>query len=320
MRVRADGRRVAALVARAAASALAAAALAFLAVAPAEAAACRGGDERPGEAWAVWGECTSRTPGRPPSADQRRLWESYCGHSTQASVWGGAWRDVPGRDEVVFHRVGPLGDAAEYEWFGYDPTGTYTWFDVMCIYRFPDGAWDWVDYGSVLWESSAPVPIEEVVDRAKAKIRPPAPSPASAPPLDDVIVKARTWLWLAGYPWRPIAESESQGAVTVNVVATPARVVWEMGDSGLATCHGPGTPWAPGAAAAAADCHYTFVDSSAIMPTGVFNGTVTVVFDVEWWLDDPWSAGRRMGGAGTVERSAAFAVDVDEIQALETDG
>jgi len=284
---------------------------------------CSGGGSDLYDVGYVWGECTGKSPGQPPTSDLRVIWEAYCSNTRQAEEWGGVWHDVAGLPEVWFDFVGNL-TPEEYALLRYDPTGVYAWYDTMCISWFDEDAggpaWAFVDNGVVLWEVTPPVPVQELVDRAKDRVDPPNPTLAAAPPLEDVIVRAQTWLWLEGYPWEPIEEAESQGAVTVYVVATPTRVEWEMGDAGLVTCSGPGVAWTPGADDSTSDCHYTYEDSSAILPGGVFNASATVVFEVEWWMDDPWTTGRYMGGNGTIERTTPFSADVDEIQAIETGG
>lgn len=319
MRVCTDRRRIAAVVGLALGIALT---FELLSPESVQAQSCGGGGYG-GEVGEVWGSCTGETPGQPPSSNQESLWYAYCENTLQADEWGGAWQDVPDHLEMYFSYVARL-TPEEYVDFSYDPTGVYAWYTILCIHWFDADsggpAWGWVDNGIILFEETPPVPVQTLVDRAKDRVDPPYPVLGTAPPLDNVIVKAQTWLWLDGYLWEPWEESESQGAVTVYIVATPTRVEWEMGDSGLVVCSGPGVPWAPGADDSDSDCHYAFEDSSAILPGGVFGGSANVVFEVEWWMDDPWETGRYMGGNGTIERETLFTVDVDEIQAIETGG
>ena len=319
MRIRADSQRVAGVLIF---LAVVAAGVVLWTYSPVEAQSCGGGGDV-GDVGSVWGSCTGKTPGKPPTSNQKAIWEHYCINTEQAEEWGFVWQDVPDLLEIRFDFVAYM-TPDEYALFNYDPTGVYAWYTIGCISWFDEAsggpAWGWVDNGVELFEESPPVPIQTVVDRAKDKVDPPDPTLGSAPPLEDVVVKAQTWLWLDDYPWEPVEESESQGAVTVYIVATPTRVEWEMGDAGYVECSGPGLRWTPGADDAASDCHYTYEDSSAILPGGVFTGSATVVFEVEWWMDDPWETGRYMGGSGTIERTAAFTVDVDEIQAIETGG
>ena len=295
--------------------------LLVLAATPADA-VCGGGGGF-GDVGDVWGECTGNTPGQPPTSNQQALWEHYCLNTPQAEDWGLVWQDVPGERELRFFFVGYL-RSDEYVDLNFDPTGVYGWYTIGCVEWFDEDsggpAWGWVDNGVEVFEVTPPVPVQTILDRAKARVDPPYPTLGAAPPFEDVIVKAQTWLWLDGYPWEPWEETETQGMVTVYVVATPTRVEWEMGDSGLAVCSGPGVPWSPGADEADSDCHYTFVDSSAILPGGEFAGSANAVFDVEWWMDDPWNVGRYMGENGTIERETFFTIDVDEIQAIETGG
>ena len=321
MRVRTYGERVAAVLIVGAVLVLG---LSVAAVPSAEAAPplC-GGNGRIGTVGSVWGECEGNTPGQPPTANQEGIWGAYCGESEQAEAWGWVYQDVPDMREVVFSYVEDL-SMDDYVDLNYDPTGVYAWYDIGCITWYDEDAggpgWNYDDYGVVIFEVTPPIPIEDLLDRARAGVDPPFPTSAAAPPFDNVVVKAPTWLWLDGYQWETLESSDSQGMVTVRIVATPARVEWEMGDSGRVVCDGPGVPWTPGADDADSDCSYTFEDSSAILPAGVFAGSATVVFEVEWWMTDPWRVDEYMGDTGTIERETTFSVDVDEIQAIETNG
>ena len=188
------------------------------------------------------------------------------------------------------------------------PSPNEIWVAWICI----DGAWGSYMFTIVIVDPPDP---EDIRDEVAARIRPPIPVPATAPPFDDVIVKAQTWLWLEAYPWMPIEDSDSQGGISVTVRATPTLATWAMGEGTSVTCAGPGTPWTPGADDADSYCQYAYADSSAITQSGTFAGSVTVTWEFEWWED-----GTYRGVFGTIEPSTTFAVDVDEIQAIETSG
>jgi hypothetical protein len=78
---------------------------------------------------------------------------------------------------------------------------------------------------------------------------------------------------------------------------------------------GPGIVWTSGALEDATDCSYTYDHSSYGKPEGRFKASVTVTWEFEWWINDVYQ-----GVFGTVDLSAAFAVAVGEIQAVETGG
>ena len=121
------------------------------------------------------------------------------------------------------------------------------------------------------------------------------------------VVQLPTWLWVDG-EWEPIEESESQGLVTVVVQARPVQVAWVLGEHGGVICDGPGTEWSPGFGEDATDCAYTFDASGA----GVAS-SATVQWTFRWWLN-----GNDMGDFGDLTVTTDFAIDVAEIQAIET--
>jgi len=54
------------------------------------------------------------------------------------------------------------------------------------------------------------------------------------------------WLWAespSGQTMGPISRSASEGGYTVTASAEVERVRWSMGDGGVKTCAGPGTPY-----------------------------------------------------------------------------
>ena len=188
------------------------------------------------------------------------------------------------------------------------PSPNEIWVAWICA----DGTWGSYMFSILIVDPPDP---EDIRDDVAARIRPPTPIPATVPDFDTLIVRAQTWLWLDGYAWSPLEDSDSQGGISVTVRATPKYVTWVMGDGGSVVCSGPGTPWTPGAEDAESDCHYTYTDSSSITGSGTFAGSVTVTWEFEWWED-----GVYRGVFGTVEPTAPFTTDVDEIQAIETGG
>jgi hypothetical protein len=87
----------------------------------------------------------------------------------------------------------------------------------------------------------------------------------------------------------------------------PIKVVWNMGDGGQVTCDGPGIPWNNADPNGTTDCSYTYKTA------GSFMATVTVFFGASWSASNG-TAGR----LGAVNGQATFPVQVDEIQAVNT--
>ena len=297
MRVRAYGARVALGLTIALALALP---VVTLAAVPAYADHCSGGGSVDDDGGAVVGECHVSTPGEGGDRTMSEVWDIYC--SAAGPFQAG--------DEVGFYEVGPVGPD-EVVLFGLDPTGEYVWYDVIC---WRDGRGD-IEV-QIIVEVTPPVPPEVIRDIAAARLEPPAPSPQTSPPLArQTFVQVPTWLWLDESAWSPIETSTTRGITTVSVRATPTHARWVMGDGGGITCDGPGTAWVSGASEDDSDCSYTYRHSSYGEPSGRFEASATVTWEFEWWINDVYQ-----GVFGTVDLSAAFGVEVAEIQAVETGG
>ncbi len=271
-----------------------------LSTAPAFANHCGGAgwtNDRGGE---VVGECHLEDPSQSGSTTVNQLWDRYCNDA-------GPYQEG---DEVGFYEIGPV-DPDEIDLFGLDPAGEYVWYDVIC---WRDGRE--ATERQIIVETTPAVSPEVMRDDVAARIEPPAPAPATSPPLArHAVVRMPTWLWLdAGY-WQPLEVSETRGLVTVTVRATPTQADWVMGDGGGVTCFGPGVEWRSGLAEDATDCSYTYLHSSYGEPGGRFETSVAVTWTFEWWLN-----GSYQGTFGTVDVSTDFAVAVGEIQAIETGG
>lgn len=160
-----------------------------------------------------------------------------------------------------------------------------------------------------------------VRDRARARLVPPLPTPSVSP--GRAVVRVPTWLWVDG-GWSVLAETETQGSVTVRVQARPVTTTWEL-DEATHTCTGPGVAWSPQAqqaydrqpatvrGAGNPACTFTFVDSSTTRPDGVHHARVSVAWEFAWWLN-----GQPQGVFGSLERSTDFDVTVGEIQTVVT--
>ena len=212
-----------------------------LTAAPASAHHCTGdGDiyEGGGE---VVAECHGVTPGQPGGGSVHELWDVYCSEA-------GPFQEG---DEVGFYEVAPV-TAEEVALFGFDPTGEYMWYDVIC---WRDGRGEIET--QIIVEITAPISPEAMRDIAAARLVPPSPDPETSPPLaEQTFVRVSTWLWLDPAAWSPIEVSETRGLTTVTVRATPTHARWVMGDGGGTTCAGPGVVWTSGLSEDATDCSY----------------------------------------------------------------
>lgn len=280
--------------------AMVATAVAILA-APASAHHCSGeGDIYQGGGDVV-AECHGQTPGRRGGGTVHETWDIYC------AVAVGEYQDG---DDVTFDATDELTEQ-DVVHLGFDPTGEYWWWNVTC-WRGGDAAYA----REFAVEVRPPVPPETIRDLAAARLVPPVPDPETSPPLArQTFVRVPTWLWLDATSWAPIEVSETRGFTTVTVRATPTHARWLMGDDGGVTCSGPGVVWSSGASEDDTDCSYTYLHSSYGEPSGRFDASVSVAWEFEWWINDVYQ-----GAFGTVDRSTSFAIDVAEIQAVETEG
>lgn len=146
------------------------------------------------------------------------------------------------------------------------------------------------------------------------------PSPvirSSPPPGDLQLTWFPTWLWVSPAVWLPRSRTASVPGESVTATATPVMVTWRMGDGSAVTCPGPGTPYSSRYAPSAAspDCGHTYTWPSAGQPSGAYQVTVTITWDITW---------RGTGGAVGVLRplfsTATAGFRVAESQAVNTSG
>jgi hypothetical protein len=160
-------------------------------------------------------------------------------------------------------------------------------------------------------------------EQARARVEPAAPVFEVSP--EQAVVQFTTWLWLDADYWQPATSSSTTpGGVTVEVEARPVEAVWDL-DEGVRVCSGPGVPWSPQADAAYElqpesvrgagnpACTFTFVNASSTRPSGVFDASVTVLWEFSWSL-----GGSDRGVFGTVEVSQSWPLTVGEIQTVIT--
>ena len=137
----------------------------------------------------VIAECHGVTPGQPGGGSVHELWDVYCSEA-------GPYQEG---DEVGFYEVAPV-TAEEVALFGFDPTGEYMWYDVIC---WRDGRGEIET--QIIVEIAAPISPEAIRDIAAARLVPPPPDPETSPPLaEQTFVRVSTWLWLDPAAWSPI--------------------------------------------------------------------------------------------------------------------
>jgi hypothetical protein len=144
----------------------------------------------------------------------------------------------------------------------------------------------------------------QLAQQAFAGFKVSAPTPVLSPATS--VVNYPTWLWLDG-GWGSQSATATVPGLSATVTAAPTKVVWNMGDGGQVTCDGPGVPWNNATPNATTNCSYTYRTAHA------FTGTVTVYYGASWSASDGTA-----GQLGAVNGQATFAVQVDEIQAVNT--
>jgi hypothetical protein len=152
----------------------------------------------------------------------------------------------------------------------------------------------------------------DIAQLARSQLRLPAPAVAASPAADQ-LVNLPTWLWLSS-AWEPISATASVPGVSVTATAVPMSVTWSMGDGGLVTCSGPGTPFPTGGdpKSASPDCGYTYRTSSAGLRGETFHVTATVAWTVTW------AGAGESGVFPNMTTSASTAFRVAESQAVAT--
>jgi len=188
----------------------------------------------------------------------------------------------------------------------YSPTGR--WFQKVC-----NGSSVEVN-GSFAIPESTPVDPAVLAQQARQSVAIPLPPLATSPRADRrLYTRVPTWLWVDPSWWRGYSATASAGGVSSTVLARPLRAVWTMGDGGQTTCTGPGTEWRPGMVDTQSTCSYVYKNSSVGQSARTFTMSVVVEFEVSWTSS--------IGPGGSlpgITRSATRAVEVGEIQAVET--
>lgn len=191
------------------------------------------------------------------------------------------------------------------------------WVDPVCM---GPGT---IDPMPVIWVTTGNQPAAPAVNpavlaqQAVAQLPLPAPTIEMAPPPNrDQLVNVLSWLWVDSSAWRSLSATAAAGPVSATATATPAEVVWDMGDGHSVTCQGPGVPYDSSNPNASTYCSYTWRTSSAGQPNGAYRVTATVYYQAAWT-----AAGAPGGGSlGLVAGPSATAwVRVAESQAINND-
>lgn len=212
-----------------------------------------------------------------------------------------------GSDDDCTYRVA-IEDDFEFGVYDVDGSRIYSetgrWLERVCDGSaqepFPEGGA--VDPQTLALSARASVPIAD-------------PPMTTSPSADDrLYTQVTTWLWIDGDWWQPYSATATAGRVSSTVTATPTSATWDMGDGEVVSCQGPGVPWRRGSPDSATYCKHTYRHSSAGHENGSYTLAVTVTFEISW------TSNTGSGGSlESIERSASRAVEVGEIQGLETE-
>jgi hypothetical protein len=141
----------------------------------------------------------------------------------------------------------------------------------------------------------------------------PRPEVATAPPRgSDGLVGLAQWFWVTN--WSSHHDRVQAGGVWAEVTARPASLTINPGaGTSAVTCTGPGTAYdrKRGSAGQRSDCSYTYVRSSAGMPSSAYQVTATVTWGGTWV-----GSGGTGGTLPALSRSSSFALRVAEGQAV----
>jgi hypothetical protein len=171
-----------------------------------------------------------------------------------------------------------------------------------------------VEQRVVYWEEGSDplqglVGAERAAEEALAGLVVADPVVATSPTVGlDQLVGLESWLWVDD--WSAESASATLGGVTSTVSAAPVSLVWSPGDGSEVECDGPGVPWSKGRSSSGA-CTHTFSDRSTASGGGVWEASVTVVWDVSWVASTGES-----GDLGELTTSTAWPVRVVEAQGV----
>ncbi len=217
-------------------------------------------------------------------------------------------------NQCYYLREDPQPAADSPVWGTHDPTkGAF--YEVTCFSGPPP--WGSGEVGAVEeWiarPATGPTPAELAAD-ALAKIRLDGAAIHMAPTPGGVggLVGLPVWMWttVSIHTWGPIHSSATSGALTVNITAKAAKIVWNMGDGHTVTCYSPGDAYvAADGGAASGDCGYRYTKPSYAKANGKYAITATTTWTVTW-------VGGGDGGVITTTRTSNTTVRINEQQVV----
>jgi hypothetical protein len=140
------------------------------------------------------------------------------------------------------------------------------------------------------------------------------PVPYTSPAIDiRQLTGLPTWLWVDPASWQAQRASATLAGFTVEVTATPDRIVWDLGDrTAPVTCSGPGTAFDPARGDdQRTDCSHVYQFVSTNEPGGVYRAAATMVWSVTWAA----STGAT-GSLGEASRTTRFDMRVEDLEAV----
>jgi hypothetical protein len=140
------------------------------------------------------------------------------------------------------------------------------------------------------------------------------PVPHTSPAIDiRQLTGLPTWLWVDPATWQAQTADATLAGFTVEVTATPDRLVWDLGDrTAPVTCSGPGTAFDPARGNdQRTDCSHVYQFVSTNEPRGVYRAAATMVWSVTWAA----STGAT-GSLGETSRTTRFDLGVEDLEAV----
>lgn len=262
----------------------------------------QGGDGFQGDSFCAGGRPATSSP--PVNLAGR--WNFFCNEEYES-----IGEYMPGA-EVVLHLDFVLGDEAddfdEIALRGWDPSGRFGFYTVLCVDASGNIVQQYDPYLIVLTE---PVPPEDLRDIALARINFPEPIVNELQNLPHA-AQIESWFWIEN-EWVAITDSETAGLVTVEVAAVPSKVEWVPGDgSGVVVCNDPGTVWFPAVNDGGTTCGHVYESGTADVPGLAYTASATIEWELLWWIN-----GIEQPPFGTADETTLFPVPVGEIQIVE---
>lgn len=193
--------------------------------------------------------------------------------------------------------------------FADDPTPprdgpSIEWFQQVCYVPGPPSlelrAASWRRFDAVTPENLALVAIDDMLAGIPQHT-------IGVNPAVDSMVAIDTWFWVDGGAVEPVSATAFVPGVTVVATAEPGGVSFDLGDGNTLECDDFGTPYAPGASST---CTHAYEAA----------GTYTITATILWQGSYTINGGAPIPIETGVERTATFTLNVNEAQAINTEG